>query len=29
LNIGEGSAGKASDGCEGKESFHKRSKPVK
>jgi hypothetical protein len=29
LNIGQGSAGKASDRCEGKDCFHRRSQPVK
>src|SRR5206468_9917801 len=29
LNIGEGSAGKTSNGCEGKDRFHRHSKPVK
>src|SRR4029077_9561119 len=29
LNIGQGSAGNASDGCEGKDGFHRRSKSVK
>ena len=29
LNIGQGSAGKASHRCEGKDCFHRRSKPVK
>jgi hypothetical protein len=29
LNIGQGCAGKASDRCEGKDCFHRRSKPVK
>src|SRR5262245_62791043 len=29
LNIGQGCAGKASDRCEGKDCFHRHSKPVK
>ena len=29
LNIGQGCAGKASHRCEGKDCFHRRSKPVK
>src|SRR6266513_1502633 len=29
LNIGEGSAGKSSNRCEGKDGFHRHSKPVK
>ena len=29
LNIGEGPTGKASNNCEGKQSFHRRSKSVK